>query len=173
MWRIKALTEKFGACGVGWKYEIIDKSLENGGNDEIAAFVTINLFYKNGDSWSEPIIGFGGSMFVSKEKNGLYTSDECFKMAFTDALGIACKAIGMGADIYFSKDRTKYDLEQKKEPLQNENKTQQNEAVIDAMLKAENCTTIKELEDFCTENKSLHSDKDFKTKVMQLKNKLS
>ena len=25
MWRIKALTEQFGPCGIGWWYEIIDK----------------------------------------------------------------------------------------------------------------------------------------------------
>ena len=27
MWRIKALTERFGPCGIGWKYEIKDKKL--------------------------------------------------------------------------------------------------------------------------------------------------
>ena len=25
MWRIKTLTEQFGACGIGWYYEITDK----------------------------------------------------------------------------------------------------------------------------------------------------
>jgi len=30
-------------------------------------------------------------------------------MALTDALSVACKAIGIGADVYFAKDRTKYD----------------------------------------------------------------
>ena len=45
---------------------------------------------------------------VAAEKSGLYTNDECYKMALSDAIGTACKALGMSADIYFSKDRSKY-----------------------------------------------------------------
>jgi len=113
MWRIKALTEQFGPCGIGWKYEIIEKCLEQGGGDEIASFVDINLFVKIGDAWSEAIPGTGGSMFVTKERNGLYTSDECFKMALTDAISVACKALGFGADVYWDGDRTKYSKPEK------------------------------------------------------------
>lgn len=47
-------------------------------------------------------------MFVSLEKNGLHTSDECFKMALTDAISVACKALGIGADIYWERDTDKY-----------------------------------------------------------------
>jgi hypothetical protein len=108
MWRIKALTEQFGICGFGWKYEIVDKRLEKGGKDEISAFVDINLYVKYEGEWSAAIPGTGGSSFVANEKNGLYTSDECFKMALTDAISVACKALGFGADVYFEKDRTKY-----------------------------------------------------------------
>ena len=107
-WRMKRLTEVFGPCGIGWKYEICNSYVLNGANDEVAAFVDIRLYYKQGDEWSEGIPGFGGSMFVAKEKNGMHTSDECFKMALSDAIGTACKALGMSADIYFSKDRSKY-----------------------------------------------------------------
>ena len=64
------------------------------------------------NEWSKPIQGVGGSSFVTNERNGLYTSDECFKMAYTDALSIACKSLGMGADVYFAKDRTKYDQQE-------------------------------------------------------------
>lgn len=35
-------------------------------------------------------------------------SDECFKMALTDAISVAAKAIGIGADVYWEKDKTKY-----------------------------------------------------------------
>jgi hypothetical protein len=48
-------------------------------------------------------------MFVASEKSGLYTSDECFKMALTDALSVACKALGIGADVYWDRDPNKYD----------------------------------------------------------------
>lgn len=112
MWRIKTLTEVFGPAGIGWYYKITEKRLEPGANDEIAAFVDIELYVKHGDEWSAPIVGTGGAMFVAKEKSGPYTSDECYKMALTDAISVACKAIGMGADVYWQKDRTKYDREE-------------------------------------------------------------
>jgi len=112
MWRIKKLTEMFGACGFGWKYVIKEQRLEQAGDGQIAAFVTVDLYYKQGGEWSEAIPGVGGNKFVTKESSGLYTSDECFKMALTDAISVACKAIGMGADIYYAKDRTKYNTEE-------------------------------------------------------------
>lgn len=108
MWRIKALTEQFGPCGIGWKYTITDKRLENGANNEVSAFVDIDLFIKVDGAWSDAIPGTGGSAFVTSERNGLYTSDECFKMALTDAISVACKALGFGADVYWAKDATKY-----------------------------------------------------------------
>ena len=107
MWRIKVLTETFGPCGIGWKYKIIREWLENGANGEISAFMDIELYYKLDGEWSEAVPGTGGSAFVAKEKNGLYTSDECYKMALTDAISVACKALGIGADVYWGADKTK------------------------------------------------------------------
>lgn len=109
MWRIKALTNLFGPCGIGWKYEITRKWLEPGAKGEIAAFVDINLFYKWEGEWSEAIPGTGGSAFVASETKGLYTSDECYKMALTDAISVACKALGVAADVYWENDASKYD----------------------------------------------------------------
>ena len=112
MWRFKRLTEVFGPVGIGWKFVITDKQVIPGADGVVSAFVDILLYYKCGGEWSEGIPGTGGSSFVAKEKNGLYTSDECFKMALSDAIGTACKALGMSADIYFSKDRSKYSTAQ-------------------------------------------------------------
>lgn len=108
MWRIKKLTEEFGVCGFGWRYEILRMWAEKGGGDVISSFVHINLYVKMNGEWSEAIQGVGGSSFVTNEKNGLYTSDECYKMALTDAISVACKALGIGADVYWDKDTTKY-----------------------------------------------------------------
>ena len=108
MWRFKRLTEVFGAVGVGWKFVITDKQIIPGADGVLSAFVDILLYYKHNGEWSEGIPGTGGSAFVAKESKGLYTSDECFKMALSDAIGTGCKALGMSADIYFSKDRSKY-----------------------------------------------------------------
>lgn len=104
MWRIKTLTEVFGACGIGWKPVIDDQWIEAGGNDEKKAFVKISLYIRQDGAWSDAIPGYGGASFVAKEKSGLYTDDEAFKKAFTDALGSACKLLGFSSDIYFSAD---------------------------------------------------------------------
>lgn len=112
MWRIKTLTEQFGICGIGWKTEIVRTWLDTGANGEIIANVEIKLFIKIDNQWSEGIPGIGGSKFTSKESNSLYTDDECYKKAFTDACSVACKMLGIGADVYFEKDRTKYDVKE-------------------------------------------------------------
>ena len=73
MWRIKALTEVFGLCGIGWKYEITQKWLQPcEKTGEIAAFVDINLYFldKTTGAWSDAIPGTGGSMFCANERNG-------------------------------------------------------------------------------------------------------
>ena len=119
MWRIKTLTEMFGPCGIGWWYEIIDKRLEHDPiSRQTAAFVEIKLFYIDPESGKEShgIPGLGGSSFVAQERTGAYMSDECEKMALTDAISVAAKALGIAADVYFAKDRTKYDTPQPKEP---------------------------------------------------------
>lgn len=108
MWRIKRLTEQFGPCGIGWYYKPVRKWMETHG-DEIAAFVDIELYVKIGGEWSMPIAGTGGSMFAARQKDGVYVSDECYKMATTDAISVACKQLGVGADVYWDADRTKYD----------------------------------------------------------------
>lgn len=119
MWRIEKLTEIFGICGFGWKAPIKNKEIIEGANGEKIAIVDIDLYIKNDKGeWSDPIEGTGGSSFIAKERNGLYTNDECFKMAYTDALSVACKSLGMGADIYWGdskynqpKEMTKEDAE--------------------------------------------------------------
>lgn len=119
MWRFKRLTEVFGPCGFGWKYEIVNQRLQPGHGNEVSAFVDILLYYKKDGEWSEGIPGVGGSSFVTSEKNGVHTSDECFKMALTDAIGTACKALGMSADVYFGNDRTKYTTDTPPKQTQN------------------------------------------------------
>lgn len=112
MWRIQQLTDKFGLCGIGWKYVITDKRMECGANGVVCAFVDIDLYIKVDGAWSDAIPGTGGSTFVANETKGLFTSDECYKMALTDALSVACKALGFGANVYWEGGRTKYTAQQ-------------------------------------------------------------
>lgn len=115
MWRIEKLTEIYGMCGFGWKYEIVNERLEQGADGNISAFVDINLYVKVVDEWSAAIPGIGGSSFVTKESKGLYTDDDCFKKALTDAISIACKSLGFGADIYYANSESKYSATQRQE----------------------------------------------------------
>ena len=107
MWRIKKLTEMFGPAGIGWYVEVISERAETYGNT-VMAIVDLNLYVKEGGEWSKPIFGTGGNQLVKESKSGLRPSDEGYKMAFTDALSIACKSLGIGADIWYANDVTKY-----------------------------------------------------------------
>jgi len=108
-WRYKAMTEQFGVCGIGWKYEIVRVFSEPASESQVFAFAEVHLFIKQGDKWSDPIPGYGGSMLVEKERAGLHSSDEGYKMAITDALSTAMKMLGVAADIYAGLwDGTKY-----------------------------------------------------------------
>lgn len=138
MWRIYKLTEMFGPCGIGWGYSITRLWLENGAGGEVCAMAQIGLWYRDpatGDK-SEPIPGIGGNKLVANEKNGPYTSDECYKMALTDAISVAAKALGIGADVYWKDGRTKYtanDAEQhpQQQPQQPQQQQPQPKAAID------------------------------------------
>ncbi len=107
-WRIEKLTEIFGPAGIGWYTKETKREFVQGANDEMMCFVDIELYVKIDGEWSMPIYGTGGSTFIAKEKNGLYTSDEVVKMAYTDAISVACKQLGFGADIYWNKTDSKY-----------------------------------------------------------------
>lgn len=109
MWRIKVLTEEFGECGHGWYYEVnrmwSEASEQTG---EVMVFCEVSLYTKRNGEWGKPIVGVGGNTFVASRKSGAQASDEAYKMAFTDALGIACKSLGIGADVWWKAAESKY-----------------------------------------------------------------
>ena len=111
MWRIQKLTELFGPCGEGWFTEVTRQERVDFPNGEVCIFTDINLYLKDTKSgrWSKPIRGTGGNRLVLKNADGLFIDDEAYKKAYTDALGIACKALGFGADIYWGRNDSKYD----------------------------------------------------------------
>ena len=108
-WRYKAMTEMFGLVGIGWKYEIQKLWTEQGAKGEILAFAQVAVLVKDGDKWSEAIVGIGGSKLVAIEKGSPVSNDEGYKMAVTDAFSTALKMIGVAADIYAGRwDGSKY-----------------------------------------------------------------
>lgn len=159
-WRYKAMTETFGMCGVGWKYTIEQLSSEEGANGELLAFATINLWVKQGEKkiWSEPIPGTGGSMLITKESSGLHSSDEGYKMAITDALSVAMKMLGVGADFYAGLwDGSKYTNNKPEVKAQEPKKQEQVKAKVEVASKkdtvralAKECGWLDKLEDGVT-----------------------
>lgn len=114
-WRIEALTEKFGLCGIGWRFQVVDTQTMPLTDGQILLFMRINLFVKDNGKWSEPIPGFGGDYIVEKNKRGLCPNDEAYKMCLTDALSNAAKCIGVAADVYRGLYDTKYNRYKPKE----------------------------------------------------------
>ena len=167
MWRIKALTEQFGPCGIGWYYEVARQWLEPSGS-EVAAFVNIQLYIKVGDEWSKPISGVGGAMFVEQQKGCAYVSDECYKMATTDAISVACKQLGIGADVYWEADKTKYT-----DPAQQPDKTEADQkrlAPVEAELKRIGYSAVSICKTYKVENVHELSDLQIKDFLQKAKN---
>lgn len=157
MWRIQALTQAFGPCGVGWWYdvtreEILDDPLTN----QKAVFLDILLYYKDPETGeiSHGIFGTGGSSLVAQERNGPYLSDEAYKMALTDAISVACKALGMASKVYFAADRTKYDLE----PVNNGAPTPSSNKSAEPVAPVSKPDPVPEITDFPDEPKEVSQE---------------
>jgi hypothetical protein len=101
-WRWQRMTEYFGPIGEGWKFETLERWVDHGSEGQVMCFVRVALTVRNPEhgEWCDPIEGIGGSMLLEMEKKGLHSNDEGWKMATTDALGTACKYLGLAADVY-------------------------------------------------------------------------
>lgn len=108
IWRIRVLTELFGPCGIGWKIISPRYWTEPGASGEIMAYCELGLSYVFNGEWSAPIMGIGGAMAVANNKNGLQSSDEAYKSAYTDAISVCCKMLGIGASVYWERGESKY-----------------------------------------------------------------
>ena len=178
MWRIKVLTEKFGACGIGWYYNIKrlwSESPESGvdQNGERLSFAEIELFVKDNGEWSKPIAGIGGNKMLAyiKSKDYYKSSDEAYKMAMTDALGNACRNLGIGANVYWENDKTKYTDEQDKEPSKEELLKADRAKIIEANKPHD--MTVAELKALASDYNCLKlgtaKEEDFKEFIKELK----
>lgn len=119
MWRIKCLTEQFGVVGHGWTTKVLRTWTETDANtNEVLAFAEIEMKVKIDGEWGEPFTATGGNKLSTyvKSKDYFKTSDEAFKMAITDAFGVACKYLGIGADVYWANDKSKYTEAQEEKP---------------------------------------------------------
>jgi hypothetical protein len=116
MWSNLRMTEMFGPCGLGWGTEqpVFETHTAL---DEMLVFCTVGLWYREKPDGERGLVyGVGGDKYVIKQSAGLRTSDEAFKMAYTDALSNAMKFIGVAADVHMGLfDDSKYVEEMKAE----------------------------------------------------------
>lgn len=102
IWNIMRLTEHFGPIGVGWgseepKFNIID----TGAGGEIMVYCTLQCWYLDPDSGTKGTVwGIGGDKVASKRSGAMFSDDEAYKKAYTDALMNAFMRVGMSADVY-------------------------------------------------------------------------
>ena len=173
VWRILAMTDTFGVCGIGWKYEITKQWTETFGN-EVKGFCNINLYVKVDGEWSDAIPGTGGSSFVTMERNGAYVSDEVYKMALTDALSVAMKSLGVAADIYFAKGAdlgTKYAINE--QAANGQLPVQQIDPNLETVIANINMTsTIEDLTRLWNECYTYQSNKAFVSALTKRKKQL-
>jgi hypothetical protein len=47
---------------------------------------------------------------------GIKSNDDGYKMAYTDAISVACKLLGMSADVYWAAGETKYNRDEPEAP---------------------------------------------------------
>lgn len=150
VWRLKTLTEQFGLCGIGWKIANCKYWLEtadvvdNGAvKREVCAFCSLDLHVKVDGQWSDAIPGIGGSK-IAGTGYGKEANDECYKMAQTDAISVAAKMLGVAADVYFEKDKTKY-ATQEQVATQPAQPTLRQELNVEVIEKINKCNTRDEL----------------------------
>lgn len=157
MWRIKVLTEVFGPSGFGWwtgnvRYKFESCEITN----EIHVFCELDLYVKDPETGevSQPIYGIGGNTYVKNwGNNRIKASDEAMKMAYTDALSIACKSLGIGHDIWYSNDKTKYTMpNDAPEPAKPQVKLSDTQpAPVPPAHTADTAAVIKEIDDKITQ----------------------
>lgn len=128
LYLIHKATKLWGPMGSAWGVEIIEDKMLQGApmildgivvGHEIIHCVTINLFHPGGK-----VPAFGQTIFVGKNKNGLFTDEEAPKKSLTDATTKALSWLGFSADIHMGLyDDNKYvnDLRiEFSEPVQSE-----------------------------------------------------
>lgn len=191
IWRFKILTDVFGPCGFGWYIDNVRFWMEQGADGNVKTFCELDLFVKHPatNEWSMSIHGIGGNSFVNvvTMKDGTVkkvTDDEGYKAAYTDAVSVACKAIGIGADIYAGNpglDSSKYaqfykeakgsdDNAGKKHTKQETNEQSPLDIAIDELNKARTKNEARSVyAKYCD---SLKEYPEFRNRVIELGQKL-
>lgn len=157
MWVYRRLTEQFGPVGIGWGHSKPDYQVVPGAEGEVLVYCTVECWHSDR---ANTFHGVGGDKVVSKNKHGLFSDDEAYKKAFTDAVMNAFKSLGVAADVHMGLfDDDKYIAQMEREFSMSEPPELVNEghikAIRETMRKADlaeakllanlNCSQIEEM----------------------------
>lgn len=105
----KRATEKFGPCGTGWGYDVIEERFDIGGpllNKEgvVLAHAQVHtlkvaLWYLGDDGERKTITHYGHTPFITQNRFGISTDFDAPKKSLTDAIGKCLSQLGFSADI--------------------------------------------------------------------------
>ncbi len=114
LWLIRRATEQWGPMGGKWGARIVNEQILEGApiltsdGTQLAVekihCVQIELFHPGGF-----VPAFGQTVFVGRNKNGLFTDEDAPKKSLTDAVSKGLSWLGFAADIHLGKfDDHKY-----------------------------------------------------------------
>jgi len=110
MYNIMRATAMWGPIGDKWGFEVASEDLIDGapmiqqnvviGHSKVVK-ILLRLWYPNDRGEQKSVEAYGGCLFYGMRSNGkLFTDDDAFKKAFTDAQSKAFSYLGFAADIF-------------------------------------------------------------------------
>lgn len=172
-WRIEVMTSVFGPCGIGWYTEFVERWTEEDNEIDskngvfihgLVAWVRINLYVKVDGEWSKPIVGIGGSKMAGVGRGGKL-NDEAYKMAETDAISVACKKLGVAADVYWDASTTKYSSYEETPQIKPTKPTKPTTTPTDPFKALKSAKSGEELNTIWAEHPELQNDAKFVTEI--------
>lgn len=108
MYLVMRATEKFGPCGIGWGYEILEDKVVDGHPLILSAtqcvlaklhVLKLRLWYKWEGQTGE-VFQFGQTPLTYESNGKLFTDEDAPKKSVTDAIGKCLSMLGFGSDVY-------------------------------------------------------------------------
>lgn len=128
---VKRLTEKFGPCGMGWRFVIDDEKIVEGHKLKSGDVAKLHIirghieyrfaqplagapadavaFFPASSGWYSTSPQFGQTMLVDENRNGTFTDEEAPKKSVTDCMSKCAVLLGVSADVHLGMfDDNKY-----------------------------------------------------------------
>lgn len=101
---IMRMTEKFGPCGSGWGFDVLDEKIISSPETapHQAVIIKGHVWYLNENrERCYTAVSYGGDQLVQVKRDGsIRLDDEAFKKAATDCMSKCLSFLGIGADIH-------------------------------------------------------------------------